>query len=102
MPKREVPPPEPQSQYEGYRWLRSDWGRSGKPKPSRIGGYVMAVAALIVFGVAITATTWDRPLFVLVSVIVGALCAAASWFLFVEAHFADRASREQRPFTPST
>lgn len=100
MAKRSPTPPEPQQQYEGYRWLGSQWGRSGASGPPQLGAVAMGLAAFIVFGVAIRATTWDRPLFVLLSVVIGLLCALGCAFYVIESTFAARAAREQQPFTP--
>jgi hypothetical protein len=101
MPKRELTPPEPQQQYEGYEWLSAQWGRSGNPVPARIGAAAMGLAALIVIGWTIRGVIQDAgALFVLVSAVVASLCAIGTGFYLAEAHFAARAAREQQPFTP--
>lgn len=97
MPK-DVTPPEPRPQYEGYRWLGSQWGRSGNPKPAKRSAWFAVIVTLALWYIAIRAyenagtSTW-----VIGNAIVGAVCALAAAFYFVEAHFAERASLEQKP-----
>jgi len=101
MPKAQPTPPSPQSQYEGFTWLGSQWGRSGNSTPAVIGAVAMGFAALIVCAVAFRALTWDRPVVVIASFAVAALCGVGCWFYAMEARFAARANREQEPFIPS-
>lgn len=101
MPK-EVTPPPPAPQYEGYRWLGSQWGRSGRPTPSKVSGVLMLVAATVVYIVAINAVRNDSVVgAVVASLVVGTACVLAAAFYFVEAHFAGRAKREQEPTLPA-
>jgi hypothetical protein len=101
MSKDAAPPP-PAVHYEGYRWLGSQWGRSGKPTPSKVSGTLMLAAAAVVFYVAINAVRNDSPVgAVVASALVGTACVLAAVFYFVEAHFAGRARDEQQP-TPAS
>ena len=96
--KDQRPVPEPQVQYEGYRWLGSWWGRAGKPKPPKIGGFLMLTTAV---GVFVFAIVRDKPSVAPIAAAVGVLCLIAGVFFLVEAHYAERAAREQEPFEPS-
>ena len=97
MSKDATPPPA-QLQYEGFRWLGSQWGRSGKPKPSQVSGALMAVAALVIYGVAFNSSRdGSNVASVVASAVVATGCLIAAAFYFIEAHFAERAEREQEP-----
>jgi len=98
---RDRTPPPPAPVYEGYQWLGSTWGRSGRPTPSRIGAVVMFVATVIVLGVAIAAMgEGGRAGFVAISLVVAAFTGVAGAFYLAEARFAARAAREQEPEFP--
>ena len=102
MPKDATPPP-PTPQYEGFRWLGSQWGRTGNPKPSRLSAVLMLAAAIVVYTVAINAVRNDSTTgAVLASVIVGTACLLAATFYLVEGHFAARARLEQAPTLPES
>ncbi len=97
MPKDVTPPPAA-PRYEGFRWLGSQWGRSGKPTPSKVSGALMLAAAIVVCIVAINAVRDDsKPGAVVLILAVGTACLIAAGFYFVEAHFAGRAAAEQEP-----
>ena len=98
---RDVTPPLAAPRYDGFRWLGSQWGRSGKPTPSKVSGTLMLVAAIVVYIVAINGIRNDNTAAaVLLSFAVGTACLISSGFYFVEAHFAGRAVREQEPTEP--
>jgi len=95
------PAPEPQVQYEGYRWLGSSWGRTGKPLPSKIGGLVMLTLAVGCFVFATFDVTQENVGRATGTTVVGVLCLLAGAFYLVESHYAKRAATEQTPLDPS-
>ena len=101
MSKQQPAPPPPQVQYEGYRWLGSSWGRTGKPLPSKIGGLVMLTLAVGCFVFAIFDVTQDNTGRATGTTVVGVLCLIAGAFFLVDAHYAKRAATEQTPLDPS-
>ena len=102
MPKDATPPPA-QPLYEGYRWLGSQWGRSGKPTGSRVNGGLMSAVTVFMFSVAINAARDGSSVATVIGgAAVGTGCLIAAAFYFIEAHFAGRAMREQEPTMPAT
>lgn len=97
---KDLTPPAPQPQYEGFRWLGSQWGRSGNAKQAKRGAWFAVIVTLALWYIAVRAyeasgvSTW-----VIGNAVVGAVCALAAAFYFIEAHFAQRASLEQKPRT---
>ena len=101
MPKPATPPPA-QPHYEGFHWLGSQWGRTGKPTPSIVTGGLTLAAAAIMYSIGIDAVAQSgSTATVLMSAVVGSACVLAAAFYFIEAHFAGRAEREQEPTTPA-
>jgi len=97
MARDRIPPP-PAPVYEGIRWLGSQWGRSGNPKPAKLGGWFALLVTCIVWFIAMRA--YDNAgvsVWVIGNAIVGAICALTAGFYFIEAHFAERVANEQRP-----
>jgi hypothetical protein len=100
MPKdRELEPPKPQ--YEGIRWLGSQWGRSGNAVPAKIGAWFATLVTGVVWYLAVGSYLQEGPsTWVLGNALVGVLTAVTAGFYFAEAHFAARVSREQEPLRP--
>ena len=97
MPK-DVTPPEPKPIYEGITWLGSVWGRTGNPNPAKAGATFGAGATIIIWSIAVKAyATSGWSAWVIGNTIVGAACALATAFYYVEAHFAARVRSEQEP-----
>ena len=98
---RDVTPPPATPRYDGFRWLGSQWGRSGKPTGSQVSGGLTLAAAVFMYSVAInSAGDGSSTATVVGSAVVGTGLLVASAFYFIEAHFAGRARREQEPTEP--
>ena len=97
MSKQQPAPPPPQVQYEGYRWLGSRWGRSGRTAPALFGAIFFLAVATLSFVQAIVALGDDNSRLAIGSTLVGVLSALAGAFYLVELHYSKRAMAEQEP-----
>src|SRR5690554_2520432 len=77
--------------YEGIRWLGARWGRSGKPLLLQISATVFTFLAGIQLVVALRVTDDVWPM------VMSGLFAFGAVTYWIEAHFAARVAREQKP-----
>jgi hypothetical protein len=77
------------------------WGRSGNALPAKIGAWVSSLATGVLWYLAVDSylrdgiNTWT-----IGNAVVGLLTALLAIFYFIEAHFAGRVEREQKPLPP--